>query len=64
MFEECRLDILGLSKTKLKREEKMRFLMGGVSVVKSGIERRGTASVLVVRGKGVHSIDSNRDQGQ
>ena len=33
--------MLGLSKTKLKGEEKMRFLGRGVSVVKSGIERRG-----------------------
>ena len=39
MFEQCMLDILGLSEIKLREEEKMRF--GEVRGVTSGQRKRG-----------------------
>ena len=38
MFAKCKLDILGLSEKKLRREGEMSF--GGVRGVKSGVRRR------------------------
>ena len=40
MFEECRLDILGLSETKLRREGEMSFW--GVRAI-SGVGRKGNS---------------------
>ena len=41
MFEECKLDILGLNETKLRGEGELSF--GGVRGFKSGVGRRGNA---------------------
>ena len=43
MFDECKLDILGLSEAKLKGEGELRF--GSLRGFKSRVERRGNGCV-------------------
>ena len=53
MFEDCKLDILGLSEIKLREEEELNF--GGVGGFRFGVGRRGKArdGVVVLMNKRV-----------